>query len=137
MNIKKSILSVIILFVLSNILTTVWYMLMDEANYVPFRRDEINYGGLMLNHILFVSGFVYLFPSYIKSKNTVLRAVQFGAVVASIMFIPTGLVVRSIWKVGFNGIFVFNAIAHAVIGVVLGIVARLIYNYKNDERVSK
>ncbi len=130
MNIKKSIFSVFALFVVSNVLTTVWYILTDEANYVSFRRSEINYGGLTLNHLIFVIGFVYLFPYFIKDQNTRWKSFVFGVVLASIMFLPTGIVVRSIWQVDFNIIFVLNAIAHAIIGGVLGIILKVIYDYK-------
>lgn len=130
MNTKKSILAVAVLFVLSNMLTTLWYMAMDDANYVAFRRDEINYAGLILNHLIFVMGFVYLFPFYIKSQNSYAKSVLFGAVVSAIMFLPTGLVVRSIWQVDFNLIFVLNTLVHITIGGVLGLVLRMIYNYK-------
>lgn len=133
MNYKKSILGVILLFITSNLLTTTWYMLTDDANFVSFRKTEINYGGLMLNHFIFVMGFVYLFPNYIRSKNSKLNAFLFGSILAAIMFIPTGLVVRSIWKVDFNQIFLMNTVAHLAIGGVLGIVLSLIYNYKRNE----
>ena len=133
MSFKKSSLVVILLFIASNVLTTTWYMLTDDANMVSFRRSEINYGGLMLNHLIFVMGFVYLFPSYIKSQNTKLQAFLFGIVVAAIMFIPTGLVVRSIWQVEINLIFLMNTLAHLTIGGILGLLSSLIYNYKRDE----
>lgn len=133
MNFRKSILSVIVLFIASNVLTTVWYMVTDDANFVPFRRSEVNYLGLTLNHLLFVMGFVYLFPYYIKEQNTKGKAFLFGMVLAAIMFIPTGMVVRSIWQVDFNTIFLMNAIAHAVIGGILGILISLIYNYSGGK----
>ncbi len=133
MNFKKSILAIILLFIASNVLTTSWYMLTDTANFVSFRRSEINYGGLMLNHLVFVMGFVYLFPTYLRAKNTKLNAFWFGLVLAAIMFIPTGLVVRSIWQVDFNFIFLMNTIAHLVIGGVLGLLASLVYNYKRRD----
>ena len=133
MNVKKSVLSVLLLFICSNVLTTLWYMLTDDSNFVSFRRSEINYGGLMLNHLLFVIGFVYLFPFFIRDQNTKLKAFVFGLIIAAIMFLPTGLVVRSIWKVDFNLIFVLNTIVHAVIGGILGIVISIIYNYKKHQ----
>ncbi len=132
MNIKKSILSVFILFIVSNVLTTIWYMLTDNANYVPFRRSEINYLGLTLNHVVFAIGFVYLFPHHIKEQNTKGKAFLFGVVLAAIMFIPTGMVVRSIWQVEFNTIFFLNATAHAAIGGIQGIVVHIIHNYKKQ-----
>ncbi len=130
MNSKKTILSIIILFVTSNILTTIWYMITDEANMVNFRRDEPNYAGLTLNHLIFVCGFVYLFPHFIKEQNTKAKSIIYGAVLAVIMFLPTGIVVRSIWTVDFNWIFVLNTIAHVIIGGVLGLILSMIYNYK-------
>lgn len=133
MNYKKSILGVILLFIVSNLLTTSWYMLTDDANFVSFRRSEINYGGLMLNHLIFVLGFVYLFPNYIKDNNSKPNAFWFGVVIAGIMFVPIGLVVRSIWQVDFNQIFLMNTIAHLIIGGLLGIILSLIYNYKRNE----
>ena len=86
-----------------------------------------------MNHLIFAVGFVYLFPSYIKDKNTGINAFWFGLVLAAIMFIPTGLVVRSIWKVDFNQIFLMNTLAHLVIGGAMGLVLSLIYNYKKNE----
>ncbi|WP_350292570.1 hypothetical protein [uncultured Croceitalea sp.] len=133
MKTKKSVLAIVILFVLSNLLTTFWYMVTDEANYVPFRRSEANYLGLIINHLVFVLGFVYLFPSYIKEKNTKPNAFLYGVIVSSIMFIPTGLVVRSIWQVDFDLIFLLNTIAHLVIGGILGLVLYIIYTHKRKE----
>ncbi len=130
MNIKKFTLAVIALFIVSNVLTTVWYMITDDANFVPFRREEVNYLGLLLNHLLFVIGFLYLFPFLISERNTKGNAFIFGLVLASIMFIPTGMVVRSIWQVEFNAIFLLNALVHALIGGVIGLTARFIYNYR-------
>jgi undecaprenyl pyrophosphate phosphatase UppP len=76
---------------------------------------------------------VYLFPYLVRGKNNKLHAFWFGVVLAVIMFIPTGLVVRSIWKVDFNSIFLMNTLAHLIIGGVLGIISSLIYNYKKNE----
>ncbi len=132
MNLKKSILLTILLFVLSNILTTIWYASTDAANYVSFRREEINYGGLMLNHLIFAVGFMYLFPFYARVHNSKSSAFLFGVILSSIMFIPTGLVVRSIWTVEFNTIFLMNTIAHLIIGGVLGLVSNIMYNYKRE-----
>ena len=82
---------------------------------------------------MFVLGFVYLFPHLIQAKNSKLNAVLFGVILAGIMFIPTGLVVRSIWEVEFNAIFIKNALAHLAIGGIMGVVFSVIYNYKNNE----
>jgi len=131
MNLKKTILAVAILFIISNVLTTGWYMAMDSANTVPFSRHEPNYIGLVLNHLVFVGCFIYLFPSFIQPKNTINQAIIFGATMAIIMFIPTGMVVRSIWQVDFDLIFMLNTCAHLVIGAILGIVLRTIYNHKH------
>ena len=109
-----------------------WYMFTDDANFVSFRRSEINYLGLILNHVIFVSGLVYLFPFYIKEQNTRLKSFVFGVVMAIIMFLPTGLVVRSIWQVDFNTIFALNTMAHAIIGGLLGLCLHFIYNYKRQ-----
>ena len=133
MNYKKSIVGVLVLFIVSNLLTTAWYMFTDDANYVSFRRSEINYGGLMLNHLLFAAGFVYLFPNYMKEKKFKLNALAFGVILAAIMFIPTGIVVRSIWTVEFNQVFLLNTLAHLSIGGIMGVVLSIIYNYKKNE----
>ncbi|MDC6366693.1 MULTISPECIES: hypothetical protein [Flavobacteriaceae] len=130
MTVKKSVLSVLLLFILSNVLTTVWYMVTDDANYVPFRRSETNYLGLILNHLVFVLGFVYLFPSFIKERNTMGNALWYGVVLSGIMFIPTGLVVRSIWQVNFDAIFLANTLAHLTIGGILGLVLFLVTKKK-------
>ncbi len=130
MNRKKTMLSILILFVVSNILTTVWYMLSDEANMVSFRREEPIFAGLALNHLIFVSGLVYLFPHFIKEQNTKIKSFTYGVVLALIMFLPTGIVVRSIWQVEFNTIFAINTMVHSLIGGVLGLILSVIYNYK-------
>lgn len=108
-------------------------MFTEEANMVSFRREEPNFFGLMINHAIFVSGFVFLFPSFIRNQNTRLKSIIFGVVLALIMFVPTGIVVRSIWTVDFNLIFILNAIAHRTIGGLLGLILRTIYNYKTTE----
>ena len=137
MSFKKFIVLSLLLFIISNILTTVWYMSTDVANFVPFRREEVNYGGLMLNHLLFVIGFAYLFPFYAGVYNSKARAFLFGVILAGIMFIPTGLVVRSIWTVDFNLIFLINSLAHLAIGGLLGWISHIVYNYKRTSDDSK
>jgi len=131
MTAKKMILSVILAFLVSNLFTTLWYMLTDIENEVPFRRIEINYGALMLNHLVYALGLVYLFPFFYQVDQRLHRGVIFGAVIAAIMFIPTGLVVRSIWTVEINTIFLMNIVAHLFIGSMMGGVVAVVYNYKN------
>ena len=130
MNTKKSILSVLVAFLVSNVLTTVWYMVSDDANFVDFRREEVNYMGLVINHLIYAGGFVFLFSSFYEKQPKLSRAFIYGIVMSAVMFIPSGIVVRSIWTVDFNSIFIFNSLAHLVIGGVMGILIALIYNYK-------
>lgn len=137
MNLKKSLLSALLLFFVSNILTTMWYMLFDDVNEVSFRREEMNYLGLMINHFIYVVGFVYVFPFYYKQHKTYKRAFIFGVILSAIMFIPTGIVVRSIWLVDFNAIFILNSVAHIIIGGTMGLLLAYIFNFKNkkDEKI--
>lgn len=132
MNTKKMILSVVVAFVLSNALTTAWYMATDDANFVPYRRAQINYAGLMLNHLVYALIFVYLIPFYLKSAIKVGRGFVFGVLMAAMMFLPQAMVVRSIWKVDFDAIFALNSLAHLVIGGIIGVVVTLIYKPKKQ-----
>jgi len=127
MSSKKSILAVVVAFVLSNVLTTVYYMVTDEPNMVPYRRDEINYGALMLNHLIYAGIFVYLFPTFYQKAPKLSRGFLFGVLMAAMMFIPQALVVRSIWTVDINTIFFVNSIAHLLIGGVIGITTAFIH----------
>ncbi len=136
MNLKKTILAIIALFFISNVLTSIWYMLMDDANHVPFRRETINYAGLMANHLIYASIFVILFPSFYEKSSKMFNAFLFGALMGTVMFLPSGMVVRSIWQVDFDQIFILNSIAHIVIGGIMGIIMALIYNFKNKKNES-
>lgn len=129
---KKVILAVVVTFLISNILTTVWYLFSDDANFVSFRREEMNYLGLLANHLLYAVLFVYLFQSYYAKAPKTSRGLWYGVLMAAVMFVPSGIVVRSIWTVDFNSIFLFNAIAHLVIGGVMGLAVSVIYNYKKE-----
>jgi hypothetical protein len=126
MKTKHFILSVLATFLVSNILTTVWYILMDEANYVPFRREEMNYAALTLNHIIYAGLMVYFYPFYYLKKPSMGNAFVYGILIAALMFIPQALVVRSIWTVDIDTNFFMNTIAHLVIGGVMGVVIKLI-----------
>jgi len=130
MTIKKSLLAGLAAFILSNILTTLWYMLTDEANFVPYRREEMNYGGMMLNHLIYAGIFVYLFPYYYEKYLSLGKGFLFGVLMAAMMFIPQALVVRSIWEVDINTIFFLNTLAHLAIGGIIGLVTALIYGKK-------
>lgn len=123
-------LSILIAFIISNVLTTVWYMLTDEANMVPYRRAEINYGAMMFQHLIYAGLMVYLFPYYYKEARTKLRAFIFGCLIATIMYIPQAVVIRAIWEVDFNSIFVFNTLAHIIIGGIMGLVISIIFDNK-------
>lgn len=131
MNTKKNILALFLAFVVSNLFTTIWYMLTDEANYVPYRREEMNYGALMLNHLIYAGLMLSLFPYYYKTNPKLSRGFVFGSLIAALMFLPQAIVVRAIWEVDFNTIFVLNTMAHIVIGGIMGILLAFIYNYKN------
>ena len=131
MNLKKAMLAFIAAFLISNILTTVWYMLSDNANFVSFRKEEVNYLGLILNHLIYAGIFVYLFSSFYEKKPKLSRAFLYGILMGILMFVPSGIVVRSIWTVDFNSIFVLNTMAHTLIGGLMGVVVSLIYNHKN------
>lgn len=127
MTLKKSLFSLLAAFILSNILTTLWYMLTDEANFVPYRREAMNYGGMMLNHLIYAGIFVYLFPYYYEKYLNLAKGFLFGVLMAAMMFVPQALVVRSIWEVDINTIFFLNTLAHLAIGGVIGLVTALIY----------
>ena len=128
MNLKKFIFSTFITFFFSTLLTTIWYSLSSEANTVSFTRATPNYGLLTTNHLLYAIGFVYLFPFYYNNFKTTKSAFLYGVIVASIMFIPTGLVVRAIWEVEFDMIFIINTFIHILIGGITGVITALIYN---------
>ncbi|MBO6515606.1 MAG: hypothetical protein JJ975_03555 [Bacteroidia bacterium] len=130
MNTKKTIVAVLVSFLISNILATLWYSIMDDANFVAFRREEMNYLGLMLNHLVFAGLFVHFFPSYYSSSPGTGRSLIYGTLMAALMFLPSGMVVRSIWTVDFNSIFFLNTLAHMVIGAIMGFVLMKIYLFK-------
>jgi len=130
MNVKKMILATLVAFLVSNVLTTVWYMLSDDANMVSFRKAEVNYLGLIINHLIYAGIFVFLFSSFYKEAPKLSRALGYGVLMGALMFVPSGIVVRSIWTVDFNQIFAFNSMAHMLIGGLMGIVVSKIYNYK-------
>lgn len=132
MSFKKSILAIIAAFLVSNILTTVWYMISDDANFVSFRKEEVNYLGLIINHLIYAWVFTILFPSFYEKDPKISRAFVYGVLMATVMFVPSGIVVRSIWDVDFNSIFLLNSIAHLVIGGLMGIVISMIYKHKNQ-----
>ncbi|MBX2874628.1 MAG: hypothetical protein KTR30_21075 [Saprospiraceae bacterium] len=121
MSTKTFLVATIVAFLVSNVLTTFWYMMMDAPNVVPFRRETMNYGLLMLNHMIYAALMVYLFPYYRAKHSGLGRAFQFGVLIAALMYIPQALVIRSIWTVDVNAIFVLNTLAHLVIGGVMGI----------------
>lgn len=133
MSTKKFTLSVLTAFILSNVLTTIYYMLTDEANFVPYRKEEINYLGMLLNHLIYAGLMVYLFPFFYAPNPKKGRSFLFGCIIAALMFLPQALVVRSIWKVDFNSIFVLNTIAHLAIGGIMGLAIAFIYNYKSKD----
>lgn len=130
MNFKKTLLAIVAAFLVSNILTTLWYLMSDDANFVDFRREEVNYLGLVINHLIYAGVFVYLFSSFYEKSPSIGRAFLYGILMSTVMFIPSGIVVRSIWTVDFNAIFLLNSLAHIVIGGLMGIVVSFIYNYK-------
>lgn len=127
MNLKKSILAIFAAFLVSNVLTTLWYMLTDEANFVPYRRPEINYAGLLANHLLYAGLFVYFFPYYYERSPKKIQGFIYGLLMGALMFLPSAMVIRSIWEVDFNTIFILNSLAHVFIGGAMGFVVALIY----------
>ena len=48
MNLKKASLAFVAGVVLSNVLTTIYYIITDEPNFVPIRREETVFIGLIL-----------------------------------------------------------------------------------------
>ncbi len=118
---KTFVLATVVAFLVSNVLTTLWYLLMDAPNVVPFRRETMNYGLLALNHLIYAALMVHFYPYY-KAKHSKLGgAFRFGVLIAAIMYIPQALVIRSIWTVDVNTIFILNTLAHLVIGGAMGV----------------
>ena len=127
MSTKKSILAVVAAFLSSNVLTTVYYMITDDANMVPYRRESINYAALMANHLVYALLFVHLFVPYYERQPQRMRGFVYGVLMAAVMFVPQALVVRGIWKVDINAIFFANTVAHLLIGGIMGLVSAIIY----------
>ncbi len=130
MNTKKTILAILSAFLLSNFLTTVWYMFTDDANFVSFRREEMNFLGLVVNHLIYAILFVWVFVPFFEKSVSLSRGFLYGILMSAVMFVPSGIVMRSIWTVDFNGIFLLNSVAHMVIGGLMGIALAFIYTYK-------
>lgn len=118
---KKFLLATVVAFLVSSVLTTLWYMLMDAPNVVPFRRETMDYGLLTLNHLIYAALMVHFYPYYRVKQNTIGGAFRFGVLIAALMYIPQALVIRSIWTVDVNAIFILNTLAHLVIGGAMGI----------------
>ena len=128
MNFKKASLALVTGFILSNLLTTVYYILTDEPNFVPIRREETIFIGLILTHLVFVGIMVAMFPRWVRNEGSLaMQGAVFGLLMSAMMFIPQAILVRSIWTVDFNLIFVINSIAHLVIGAIVGASIALIY----------
>jgi hypothetical protein len=122
---KSKIYAIIAGVLLSNILTTVYYLITAGPNHMgAFQRPEYNYLGLMVSHIIHVSILVLTFTRwYRRSDNSVIQqGVIYGVLMAALMYLPQAFVVRSIWFVEFNLIFVLNIAAHLIIGAVMGLV---------------
>ena len=124
---KKNLLAGLAAFVLSNALTTAWYMAMSDQNAVEFRREEFNYAALMVNHLLFAGLFVYFFPFYYKPAPKIGRAMLYGVLMAALMYLPQALVIRAIWEVEIDLMFAANSSAHLAIGGVMGLAVGLIW----------
>ena len=134
MNSKKAVLALIAGFIASNVLTTIYYLITDEPNFVPIRRDQTVYAGMMLTHLIFVGIMVAMFPRWVRATESLLsQGALFGALMAGMMFVPQAILVRSIWTVDFNAIFILNSIAHVAIGAIIGIVIARIMGPSQSE----
>jgi hypothetical protein len=122
---KSKIYAIIAAVLLSNLLTTVYYIITSSPNHMgAFQRPEYNYLGLMVNHIIYVSIAVSTFTRWYRAGDggIVKQGIIYGVLMAAIMYLPQAFVVRSIWYVEFNLIFVFNIVAHLCIGAIIGFV---------------
>ena len=134
MNGKKAILALVAGFILSNVLTTVYYIITDEPNFVPIRREETIYIGLILTHLIFVGIMVIMFPRWARTDGSlIMQGGIFGLLMSAMMFVPQAVLVRSIWTVDFNLIFIVNTIAHLVIGAIVGAAIAWIYGRPTGE----
>jgi hypothetical protein len=123
--IKSKVYAIIAGVLLSNVLTTVYYIITSRPNHMgPFQRPEYNYLGLMASHIIYVCILVLTFTKWYRtSDNAIIKqGVIYGILMAAMMYLPQAFVVRSIWFVEFNLIFVFNILAHLTIGAIIGLV---------------
>ncbi|KAA3642929.1 MAG: hypothetical protein DWQ07_20620 [Chloroflexi bacterium] len=129
MSTGRAITALVVGFLLSNILTTIYYIVTASMNTVPFQREQQVFIGLFLTHFIFVGIMVYMYPRWSRSVDSaVAQGALFGALMAAMMFIPQAVLVRSIWTVDFNAIFAANIVAHTVIGAIVGIAIALIHS---------
>lgn len=130
---KQRILATIVAFLISSVLTTLYYMLTDEANKIPYRRPEMNYAALQLNHLIYAGLLVLLFPHYYRIDPRALRGFLFGMLIAALMFLPQAIVIRAIWTIEFNTIFALNTLAHLLIGGLMGLATSFFYTPVQSE----
>ncbi|WP_372371194.1 hypothetical protein [Candidatus Uabimicrobium sp. HlEnr_7] len=129
---KKFLAAFITCFLISNVLTIVWYTATADANSVPFKREQPDYLLLQLNHIVFAFILAYIYPIGYKGGSLLKEGFCFGVLMGILMFLPTGLVVRGIWEVPANLMFVFNTIFHALAGGVCGVGIAFTYGKKTE-----
>ena len=120
MNTRRLALATFICFLLSNVLTTLWYLFTDDANMVSYRREMPNYAGLVINHLIYAILFITLLKRSCQNKLDSRKGFLYGSLLGALMFLPQAIVVRSIWQVDFDVIFLFNSLAHIAIGGVMG-----------------
>jgi hypothetical protein len=126
---KSKIYAIIVGVLSSNVLTTAYYMITSSPNHMgAFQRPEYNYLGLMVNHIIYVSILVLTFARWYRTSDgsVIKQGVIYGLLMAAIMYLPQAFVVRSIWLVEFNLIFVSNIVAHLMIGAIIGLLVAAI-----------
>ncbi|MEM7029054.1 MAG: hypothetical protein AAF629_05635 [Chloroflexota bacterium] len=132
MTIKKFTIAVVVAFIISNILNTIYYAVTAAGHVWEMTKAEPNYPLLMLNHLVFVLLLAYVYPIGYKGGSPIAEGARFGALMGLIMFVPTGLVVRAAWEVPITPYFLADIVFHTLATAIMGISIAFVYGREDQ-----
>src|SRR5689334_17806848 len=106
---KSAIKSTLAVTVISAVSNSVYYAATAAMNHLAFTRPMPLLGLMLANHVVYALLMTYLYPRFARTGSNG-EAAWFGTVMGALMFIPTGLVVRSAWEVPADLVFLSNTV---------------------------
>lgn len=134
---KYTLSATISAMIISMIGNTIYFTATHEYHAFEMTKSEPIMGMMILNHVVYAAMMTYLISRFVGKDDDVIKTgMWLGACLGVVMFVPSGLIVRSAWEVPITYFFALDIIFEILLSGLMGITVGWLYKKFNQPAIN-